>query len=246
MTGILAAVAISHLPTILSVLRAAGQMGWGQVAVADLASRSAVVLIASLALWGVLSRRYWSDWISKGVAVVAVMTAGAHVVTSGHARPTDALWFAAGAFLIILSHDSRRREGASTAALADRLRGGLRGWALAFNLGAVPLVLATLTPTVANEVTLPFGAAAAAIVVVVVLLVIGSWLLATQRRSGFLLCIMADLSGLALFRELFLSSWAGHPALLILFPALLVVIVATAADLLSRASFLSRQRVDLV
>lgn len=197
--------------------------GWETVGTAGLAARLVLSLLTLIALVGMGLRREWGSWIGRGVGLYWVALAAAPAVM-GRARLEELAMLAGGGLLLLISGP----EAEPGQRLGDGVRRLMRGWCLALNVAALPVVLSAATPAVASSIGLSASTLAWISTGLALVMSVGLLLTALHLGSGMAAAALADLGAIALYAELIFGRSLGHHDTLLLPPAAVASVVAAA------------------
>jgi hypothetical protein len=219
--------ALYVLPEMASAFIHIFRSGAEGLGVADFTADATLLIAVAIAMLGVLGQRSWGRWVGRGVGLYGLARMGGGLVVYGTVRPLEMLMlFGAGVLVMSLPPPDEAYEGAPPSGSA--VKRILGGWALAFNVGLLPVLLAPINRTVANAlddslVTLALVATALAVVAAA-----GALLLLCSRTLGLVLCAAADLAALLYFWQMVAPQSLGHHELMLIVPSTIATMIAAA------------------
>lgn len=223
----LAGFVIYLLPEMASAFAHIFESGAEGLGIADFSADSALLVALGLAMLGVVGQRSWGRWIGRGIGLYWLARIGGGLFVFGIVRPIEMLLlFAAGVLLMSLPPPDKAYEGAPAAGSA--LKRVLGGWALAFNVALLPVLIAPINRTVANVlddslVTLALVASALATIAAA-----GALLLLCSRTLGLILCAGVNLAALLYFWQMVTPGSLGHHELVLIIPSTIATMIAAA------------------
>jgi hypothetical protein len=223
----LAGFAIALLPEMASAFMHIFDHGAEGLGIADFVADSTLLVAVALAALGLVAQRSWGRWIGRGIGLYWLARVGGGLFVYGTVRPFEMLLlFGAGLLVISLPPPEKAYENApSSGSTAKRALGG---WALAFNVALLPVLLAPINGTVANAlddslVTLALVASALATVAA-----IGTLMVLWARTLGLILCAAANLAALLYFWQMVAPRSLGHHELFLIVPSTIATMIAAA------------------
>jgi hypothetical protein len=219
----LAALVVALAPGLWRALGLLFESGAASVGVAGLLTVAALVVASAVAAFGVVFSRSWGRWSGRGVGLYWIFVSSGLLAARSSVRLGAVALLAAGGFLIIALSPAAEDLSASPTT-GERLRNLIKGWAIAFDVAAIPAILTTLTSAAAQELGRSLLLHGAGVTLAVLVVTAGALLIPRTRLVGAALGFVG--AALALGLLVPLVDAATHRELLLLYPATATSLVA--------------------
>jgi len=220
----LTALVVALAPGLFRSLGLLFESGAASIGAAGLLTSMTLIMASLIAAFGIAFSRSWGRWSGRGVGLYWVFVSSGFITGRSATRLGDVVLLAAGGLLIIALSPAAEDLSASPTT-GERLRNLFKGWAIAFDVGAIPAILTTLTSASALELGRSFLLHGAGITLASLVLAAGALLLPWTRLVGAGLGFAGAALALALLFPFLDVSSAVHRELFLVCPAMAMSLV---------------------